>query len=118
MVMRGVIWASLLLVSLPDRGEGGGWYTHRPKLTLDYLHGPLADSLSRYRGLEQGIYTERTTKKMVYESKQVREMRRLRREEEKEKRGRAGGKGECRKTRKVLEARRGRIASSRESKKS
>jgi hypothetical protein len=50
MVMRGVIWASLLLVSLPDRGEGGGWYSHRPKLTLDYLHGPLADSLSRYRG--------------------------------------------------------------------
>ncbi len=54
MVMRGVIWASLLLVSLPDRGEGGGWYSHRPKLTVDYLHGPLADSLSRYRGLEQG----------------------------------------------------------------
>jgi hypothetical protein len=54
MVMRGVIWASLLLVSLPDRGEGGGWYTHRPKLTVDYLHGPLADSLSRYRGFERG----------------------------------------------------------------
>ncbi len=54
MVMRGVIWASLLLVSLPDRGEGGGWYSHRPKLTLDYLHGPLADSLSRYWGLEHG----------------------------------------------------------------
>jgi hypothetical protein len=55
MVMRGVIWASLLLVSLPDRGEGGGWYSHRPKLTLDYLHGPLADSLSRYRLRDSNI---------------------------------------------------------------
>jgi hypothetical protein len=60
MVMRGVIWASLLLVSLPDRGEGGGWFSHRPKLTLDYLHGPLADSLSRYRGL--GTWGRRRSK--------------------------------------------------------
>jgi hypothetical protein len=63
MVMRGVIWASLLLVSLPARGEGGGWYSHRPKLTLDYLHGPLADSLSRYRGT--GTWGRRRSKYIV-----------------------------------------------------
>ena len=49
--MRGLVWASLLLVSLPHRGEGGdsSWYQDRPRLTIDYLHGPLADTISRYR---------------------------------------------------------------------
>ena len=56
-VMRGVVWASLLLVSLPDRGEGGdsSWYQDRPRLTIDYLHGPLADTLSRYTGQGQQL---------------------------------------------------------------
>ncbi len=49
--MRGPVGLAvtcLLLVSLPDRGEGGGWYQDRPRLSVDYLHGPLADTLSRY----------------------------------------------------------------------
>lgn len=52
MSMAGPVWASLvLLVSLlPDRGEGGGWYQDRPRVSLDYLHGPLADTLIRFRG--------------------------------------------------------------------
>ena len=44
-----LVVAGLLLVSLVERGEGGGWYQDRPRLTVDYLHGPLADTLTRYR---------------------------------------------------------------------
>ena len=44
-----LVVAGLLLVSLVERGEGGGWYQDRPRLTVDYVHGPLADTLTRYR---------------------------------------------------------------------
>ena len=44
-----LVVAGLLLVSLVERGAGGGWYQDRPRLTVDYVHGPLADTLTRYR---------------------------------------------------------------------
>lgn len=46
----GVSVYTLILLSLLGRGRGGGWNQGEAKVTIDYVHGPLVESVRRFRG--------------------------------------------------------------------